>query len=74
MFCQAEVLSQLRHCNIIQFYGAVTEQPNYCIVTGKLLQLILFLDQGTGHQWLQTLLLFLLLSDFQSTKTFPFLN
>ena len=35
LFCQAEVLSQLSHCNIIQFYGAVTETPNYCIVTGK---------------------------------------
>lgn len=34
LFYQAEVLSQLSHCNIVQFYGAVMEQPNYCIVTG----------------------------------------
>jgi len=34
-----------------------------------------FLNPGTGPQRLQTLLLlFLLLSDFQSTKTFRFLN
>jgi len=37
LVCQAEVLSQLSHSNIIQFYGAVTEQPNYCIVTGNLI-------------------------------------
>jgi len=38
-----------------------------------------FLNPGTGPQWLRTLFLFLLfrlllLSDFQSTKAFPFLN
>ncbi|KAI0234971.1 Mitogen-activated protein kinase kinase kinase 20 [Lamellibrachia satsuma] len=30
---EAEVLSILSHRNIIQFYGAVTTQPNYCLVT-----------------------------------------
>ena len=34
-FClQADVLSVLSHKNIIQFFGAVTKQPNYCLVTG----------------------------------------
>lgn len=32
---QAEILSVLSHRNIIQFYGAVVEAPNYGIVTGK---------------------------------------
>lgn len=31
---QAEILSVLSHRNIIQFYGAVLEAPNYGIVTG----------------------------------------
>jgi len=41
MFCpcvliaQAEILSVLSHRNIIQFYGAIVEAPNYGIVTGK---------------------------------------
>lgn len=37
LFCfqQAEILSVLSHKNIIQFYGAVIEPPNYGIVTGK---------------------------------------
>ncbi|XP_075036720.1 mitogen-activated protein kinase kinase kinase 20 isoform X2 [Mixophyes fleayi] len=30
---EAEILSVLSHRNIIQFYGAVLEPPNYCIVT-----------------------------------------
>ncbi|XP_006006091.1 mitogen-activated protein kinase kinase kinase 20 isoform X1 [Latimeria chalumnae] len=30
---EAEILSVLSHKNIIQFYGAVLESPNYCIVT-----------------------------------------
>uniref|UniRef100_A0A8C5WFA1 Protein kinase domain-containing protein n=1 Tax=Leptobrachium leishanense TaxID=445787 RepID=A0A8C5WFA1_9ANUR len=30
---EAEILSMLSHRNIIQFYGAVLEPPNYCIVT-----------------------------------------
>ncbi|XP_054826435.1 mitogen-activated protein kinase kinase kinase 20 isoform X1 [Eublepharis macularius] len=30
---EAEILSVLSHRNIIQFYGAVIEPPNYCIVT-----------------------------------------
>ena len=34
-FQQAEILSVLSHKNIIQFYGAVIEPPNYGIVTGK---------------------------------------
>lgn len=40
-FEQAEILSVLSHRNIIQFYGAVIEPPNYGIVTGEL-QLLLF--------------------------------
>ncbi|KAH3716667.1 hypothetical protein DPMN_059393 [Dreissena polymorpha] len=32
---EAQVLSVLSHRNIIKFYGAVTEEPNYCLVTGK---------------------------------------
>ena len=32
---QAEILSVLSHKNIIQFYGAVLESPNYGIVTGQ---------------------------------------
>ena len=31
---QAEVLSSLSHRNIVQFFGAVTVAPNYCIATG----------------------------------------
>lgn len=34
---QAEILSVLSHRNIIQFYGAIVEAPNYGIVTGKIL-------------------------------------
>ncbi|XP_077978736.1 mitogen-activated protein kinase kinase kinase 20-like [Glandiceps talaboti] len=30
---EAQVLSQLSHRNIIKFYGAVTQEPNYCLVT-----------------------------------------
>uniref|UniRef100_A0A3Q3VL76 Mitogen-activated protein kinase kinase kinase 20 n=1 Tax=Mola mola TaxID=94237 RepID=A0A3Q3VL76_MOLML len=30
---EAEILSVLSHCNIIQFYGAIDEAPNYGIVT-----------------------------------------
>ncbi|XP_052245436.1 mitogen-activated protein kinase kinase kinase 20-like isoform X4 [Dreissena polymorpha] len=30
---EAQVLSVLSHRNIIKFYGAVTEEPNYCLVT-----------------------------------------
>lgn len=32
---QAEILSVLSHRNIIQFFGAIVEAPNYGIVTGK---------------------------------------
>uniref|UniRef100_A0A671Q0U3 Sterile alpha motif and leucine zipper containing kinase AZK n=1 Tax=Sinocyclocheilus anshuiensis TaxID=1608454 RepID=A0A671Q0U3_9TELE len=32
---EAEILSVLSHRNIIQFYGAVLEAPNYGIVTGQ---------------------------------------
>lgn len=32
---QADILSVLSHRNIIQFYGAIVEAPNYGIVTGK---------------------------------------
>ena len=32
---KAKVLSSLSHRNIVQFFGAVTKSPNYCIVTGK---------------------------------------
>ncbi|CAH1238993.1 MAP3K20 [Branchiostoma lanceolatum] len=30
---EVEVLSSLRHRNVVQFYGAVTKEPNYCLVT-----------------------------------------
>ncbi|XP_060597433.1 uncharacterized protein LOC132751289 [Ruditapes philippinarum] len=30
---EAQVLSVLSHRNIIKFYGAVTEEPNYCLIT-----------------------------------------
>ncbi|XP_006818517.1 mitogen-activated protein kinase kinase kinase 20-like [Saccoglossus kowalevskii] len=30
---EAQVLSQLSHRNIIKFFGAVTQEPNYCLVT-----------------------------------------
>lgn len=33
---KADVLSSCSHRNIIQFYGAVSNETNYCIVTGKL--------------------------------------
>ena len=33
---KAEILSVLSHRNIIQFYGAILEAPNYGIVTGTL--------------------------------------
>lgn len=36
VIAQAEILSVLSHRNIIQFYGAIVEAPNYGIVTGKL--------------------------------------
>lgn len=32
---QAEILSVLSHKNIIQFYGAILDSPNYGIVTGN---------------------------------------
>lgn len=35
LLVQAEILSVLSHKNIIQFYGAVLESPNYGIVTGQ---------------------------------------
>ncbi|XP_016122436.1 mitogen-activated protein kinase kinase kinase MLT-like [Sinocyclocheilus grahami] len=34
---EAEILSVLSHKNIIQFYGAILEAPNYGIVTGTVL-------------------------------------
>lgn len=34
---QVEVLSTLSHRNIVQFYGAVTEEPNFSIVTGTVI-------------------------------------
>jgi len=34
LLLQAEVLSSLSHRNVVQFLGAVTVKPNYCIVTG----------------------------------------
>jgi len=33
LLLQAEVLSSLSHRNVVQFLGAVTVKPNYCIVT-----------------------------------------
>lgn len=35
-FTQAQILSVLSHRNIIQFYGAIIEAPNYGVVTGKI--------------------------------------
>ena len=35
LLIQAEILSVLSHKNIIQFYGAVLESPNYGIITGQ---------------------------------------
>ena len=37
LFLQADVLCVLSHKSIIQFYGAVTKQPNFCLVTGNTL-------------------------------------
>lgn len=42
---QAEILSVLSHRNIIQFYGAIVEAPNYGIVTGKFLKWCLIIKQ-----------------------------
>ena len=35
VYLQAHVLSQLSHRNIIQFFGAVMSEPDFCLVTGK---------------------------------------
>jgi len=35
VYFQAQVLSSLSHRNIIKFYGAVIDEPNHCLVTGK---------------------------------------
>lgn len=40
---QAEILSVLSHRNVIQFYGAILEAPNYGIVTGLFLHYLLCL-------------------------------
>lgn len=29
------MLNMLSHRNIIQFFGVVSKEPNYCLVTGK---------------------------------------
>lgn len=42
---QAEILSVLSHRNIIQFYGAIVEAPNYGIVTGKFINNDAYLQQ-----------------------------
>ncbi|KAL5007152.1 hypothetical protein ScPMuIL_015958 [Solemya velum] len=43
---EAEVLSVLSHRNIIQFYGAVSKPPNYCLVTE-------YADGGSLYAYLQ---------------------
>ncbi|XP_062588420.1 mitogen-activated protein kinase kinase kinase 20-like [Saccostrea cucullata] len=43
---EAHVLSLLSHRNIIQFYGAVMEEPNYCLVTE-------FAEKGSLYDYLQ---------------------
>ncbi len=50
LYFQAEILSVLSHRNIIQFYGAVLEAPNYGIVTGQ--------SNMTHHSETQHLLVF----------------
>lgn len=39
---QAEILSVLSHRNIIQFYGAMVEAPNYGIVIGETFPVFFF--------------------------------
>ncbi|XP_048755168.2 mitogen-activated protein kinase kinase kinase 20-like [Ostrea edulis] len=43
---EAHVLSLLSHRNVIQFYGAVMEEPNYCLVTE-------FAEKGSLFDYLQ---------------------
>ncbi|XP_052692036.1 mitogen-activated protein kinase kinase kinase 20-like, partial [Crassostrea angulata] len=43
---EANVLSLLSHKNIIRFYGAVMEEPNYCLVTE-------FAEKGSLYDYLQ---------------------
>lgn len=43
---QAQVLSALSHKNVIQFYGAVTKEPNYCLVTE-------YAENGSLYDFLQ---------------------
>ncbi len=50
LYFQAEILSVLSHRNIIQFYGAILEAPNYGIVTGQ--------SNMTHHSETQHLLVF----------------
>ena len=37
---QAEILSRISHRNVVQFYGVVSSNPNYCIVMGELLPFV----------------------------------
>ena len=34
IYQQATILADIRHENIIKFYGAVTEDPDYYLITG----------------------------------------
>ena len=46
LLLQAEVLSSLSHRNVVQFLGAVTVKPNYCIVTGLRTEVPVVVTQG----------------------------
>ncbi len=63
-FFQAQVLSMLSHRNIIQFYGAVTKEPHYCLITGAFRQ-----GEKSDHHYARPIGIFAgkLHSFFQST-------
>lgn len=50
LFTQAEILSVLSHRNIIQFYGAIIEAPNYGVVTGKINICITLYNQYSSNR------------------------
>lgn len=59
----------LSHKNIIQFYGAVIEPPNYGIVTGELQNLALNIQASVMallHGWISLSVMVSVLSDFYS--------
>lgn len=49
-FTQANILSVLSHRNIIQFYGAIIEAPNYGVVTGKINICIILYNQYSSNR------------------------